>query len=246
MMSGTSTSRFDQRMLDRLVDGELTREEYAALLRSLEQAPDGWRRCATAFLEAQAWQRELGVLQRETDASKETASTHQATVRPREHYGVWPLLVAVAASFLVAFGLGTFFRSWWAPGGSSTTPIVQESPQPGSPEAVAVIPAPPSSVVRTPEPSGNVTLVVDQGNGAGKVEPWEVDVPVYELSPENAKWLARQHAQIPAEVRRALQRLGHDVRWDQQFVPLEHEDGRQVVVPVERFEITPVGRHRYQ
>jgi hypothetical protein len=155
----------------------------------------------------------------------------------------------VAASFLIAFGLGTFFRSWWPAmlGGSLDTPIVQETSQPVSPEAVAVIPAPPSSpTARPPEPSGNVTLVVDEGNGAGSEDPWEIDLPVYELSPENAGWLARQHAQIPAEVRRALQRMGHDVRWDQRFVPLEHEDGRRVVVPVERVEITPVGRHRYQ
>ena len=49
----------DQRTLDRLVDGELTASEYDELLRKLETAPAGWRRCALAFLEAQAWGGEL-------------------------------------------------------------------------------------------------------------------------------------------------------------------------------------------
>src|SRR5947208_659233 len=45
--------------LDRLVDGEVAEPERRALLSRLEQAPAGWRRCALAFLEAQAWREAL-------------------------------------------------------------------------------------------------------------------------------------------------------------------------------------------
>ena len=41
--------------IDRLVDGELGDADRAALLRELDREPDGWKRCAHAFLEAQAW-----------------------------------------------------------------------------------------------------------------------------------------------------------------------------------------------
>ncbi len=41
--------------LDRLVDGRLSPAARRALLTELDQRPDGWRRCAGAFLEAQAW-----------------------------------------------------------------------------------------------------------------------------------------------------------------------------------------------
>ena len=41
--------------MDRLVDGEVAEPERRALLSRLERMPDGWRRCALAFLEAQAW-----------------------------------------------------------------------------------------------------------------------------------------------------------------------------------------------
>ena len=50
----------DQRWIDRLVDDELTKEDRRALLCLVESHPEGWRRVATAFLEAQAW-REVGV-----------------------------------------------------------------------------------------------------------------------------------------------------------------------------------------
>ena len=46
--------------LDRLVDGEVSGEEYREILRALERHPDQWRRCAHAFLQAQAWQRDFG------------------------------------------------------------------------------------------------------------------------------------------------------------------------------------------
>jgi hypothetical protein len=56
----------DERLIDLLVDGELEGAERRRLLERLDSTPDGWRRCATAFLEAQAWRQaivsdELGV-----------------------------------------------------------------------------------------------------------------------------------------------------------------------------------------
>ena len=45
--------------IDRLVDGELSGSDYRAVLAALERHPEHWRRCAQAFLEAQAWRREM-------------------------------------------------------------------------------------------------------------------------------------------------------------------------------------------
>ncbi|MHC4880270.1 MAG: hypothetical protein ACYTGL_27790 [Planctomycetota bacterium] len=51
----------DQRLLDRMVDGELTDEEQQAVLRRLEDTSDcaGWRRLALAFVEDQFFRRSL-------------------------------------------------------------------------------------------------------------------------------------------------------------------------------------------
>lgn len=49
-------------ILDRLVDNDLNPEEYKAVLKLVEEKPDGWRRLALAFLESQALENELSEL----------------------------------------------------------------------------------------------------------------------------------------------------------------------------------------
>jgi hypothetical protein len=41
--------------IDLLVDGELSDDEFRALIQELDVAEDGWRRCSLAFIEAQQW-----------------------------------------------------------------------------------------------------------------------------------------------------------------------------------------------
>ena len=60
----------DNEIFDRLVDGELTADERRALLASLDSRPDGWRRCALAFLEAQAWGSDFRQMVRESDRAQ--------------------------------------------------------------------------------------------------------------------------------------------------------------------------------
>ena len=52
----------DDSMFDRLVDGELSPGERRQLLASLDNQPDGWRRCALSFLEAQSCARKFGAV----------------------------------------------------------------------------------------------------------------------------------------------------------------------------------------
>ena len=103
-----SPAEWDDRM-DRLVDGELTPAEYRELLANLDDEPGGWRRCALAFLEAQALQREMESLRDE--AVDGSASRPQDSIPPAKAVAgrstpFVPMLLAMAASFLVAFALG--------------------------------------------------------------------------------------------------------------------------------------------
>jgi len=242
-MTQTKALTMEDRLLDRLVDGELSAEEYAAVLRSLGDSPDGWRRCALAFLEAQAWQRELGMMGREAKSPTESA----VAIRPTAATKRWPLLLAVAASFLLAFGLGVGMRPL-APTGSPTPvdgQLALDSIRPSLPgDQVDMTPstgnfAAPAVAV----PSGNVTFVMDHGDGSGSRE---VPVPVYDWSPESERRLSGQPLAPSSELQRAVQRFGHEVRTHKQFIPWETGDGRQVVFPVEQVEITPAGRRAYQ
>jgi hypothetical protein len=232
--------------LDRLVDGEVGQEEYAALLRSLDQTPDGWRRCALAFLEAQAWQRELGRPPVETRAPAPPIPASVQQLRKTTKTDAWPLLLAVAASFVLAFGLGLAFRSagLWEESLDGAVPPVAErgSSLDASPEAGGMAVPETALATAVQGSSGKVTFVVDHGDGSGGRE---VAVPVYEWAAEHEPWLSGGPLAPSVQMRRAVQRGGHDVQMQRHFIPLETGDGRHVLIPVEQMEITPAGRRMF-
>jgi hypothetical protein len=101
-IDGTKIAGRDERRLDLLVDGELGEEDRGALLRQLDREPGGWRRCALAFLEAQAWKRELPALLGPPGGPPDRLQPRRRWWWSR-HVGT---LLAMAASFLVALALG--------------------------------------------------------------------------------------------------------------------------------------------
>ena len=58
------SSPLDDGFIDRIVDGELTPAELRAAIDRLDREPDGWKRCALAFLEAQCWRESFRALGR--------------------------------------------------------------------------------------------------------------------------------------------------------------------------------------
>ena len=133
----------DAALIDRLVDGELGEAARAALLRDLDRDPAGWKRCALAFLEAQAW--------REACAGDAVVAASQPSGTPgRRRPG--PHKLAAAAAVLIAFftgfatrGTGTGAQS--TPGGGQM--LVHRPPLPPAAHP-NVAPAPPSAA---PTPS---------------------------------------------------------------------------------------------
>lgn len=120
--------------IDLLVDGELPEESRRALLLGLDSEPQGWRRCALAFLEAQGWRQAFGEVSRELPIL--------VAQRPAARFRFRPWL-ASAAGVVAAFGMGLMIRP------SPTTPSTAGANPP--PKAVASNrPVPPS-----PLPVGN-------------------------------------------------------------------------------------------
>ena len=119
----------DERLLDRLVDGELTEPERRELLQRLDAAPEGWRACALAFLEAQAWKKEFRSLSAEQPA-RFVNDSEKLTPRSKHSTRHTPLstLLAMAASFLLAFTLGLGVRGFFA--SHNAPPAVDLAAQP--------------------------------------------------------------------------------------------------------------------
>jgi len=236
--------------LDLLADGELSDEQYRQVLASLDDEPGGWRRCAIALLQAQAFRREIPAVMRDLP----TIDTAGPPVRPvsRSPRGLW-LALAMAASFLVAFGLGAFYRGLVVP---NHIGAVRVDPSPGGRDD-AETPGPNSSLVagqprHAPDLTDNsplpmhepehVTVVVDRPDGSGAER---IELPVVDVDQLDNRWIVRRNAP-PEEVIRILRRMGRQLRSQELLVPVDLRDGRRMVVPVEQFELVPVANPPYQ
>lgn len=226
----------EDEQLDRLVDGELPRGEYDRLLKSFDENPQGWRRCALAFLEAQAWQKEMAA-DRNIPA---VGPRPEPKTPPSSREFNWTPVLAVAASFLIAFALGLSFRLDWFGTGQANDPsyIAEQESQPNS-EGTAT---PRSDVPESTVDSEKIRLVLDRGDGTGQ----PIDLPVMEWSPDRQRMLAQPSIPVPPEVQRMLQQAGHELRTKRRFVPFQTQDGREVLIPLDQLEITPVRSPGYQ
>lgn len=228
------------RDVERLVDGELDLTAQQQLLRRLESAPDGWRRCALAFLESQALAQVLIPPSPQADerlgvrGSSAIDAALPPTPLPAARKRIMKPAFALAASFLVAFALGLALRSSTLnhnmPAGvdlaqpSATSPMT-DSMAHAAPEAIA------PAASSTPPPSDAAdenTPIQLVGSADGEVAP-----------------RSEPRSLIPPRIRRALERMGHRVEEHREMLPIELEDGTQGYVPAERIELHYIG-NQYQ
>lgn len=253
------------RRLDLLVDGQLDETQRRDLLRSLEQQPDGWRRCALAFLEAQCWQEALGRAGQNAPADDSVAlrgtslpgSEHASgplaaarAGRSRRSIMGWPAIVlAMAACFFAALGLGMGLRQCWLalrgpvllrgavpqPESIAGLGAEQQGPSPAGP---AVQPAAPAPAQAAPGPMRWVTLYMPGGTDGEQIA---VQLPTLEQDELDAGVWEGGFAQPPKELIEALRRLGIELRQRRELVPLRMPDGHQLVLPVEEVQFHYVG-----
>jgi hypothetical protein len=231
------TLQDDNLIFDRLADGELSSVERQELLSTLDSRPDGWRRCALAFLEAQAWRGEFRSLLTPGSSPTLAPGSNFRTLRaamptsplarpPREMRWIESSF-AVAASALLAFGIG------WK----------MNSPR-------AIIPAQQDIASNSPpiqQPFADsrdaLTLVVQDTQG----KPQRVRVPLIDAAALGDQW-AEDSANVPIDVRTELRDRGFDLKNKRRFAPLFFEQDKQLVpmvVPVNDTYVVPVNRPVY-
>ena len=235
-MNGPMNSRLpgnDDTRFDRLVDGQLSAEEYRALVASLDDEPGGWRRCALAFLEAQVLGQELVAIRRDVTTTAPSLAASRSAKSPIATIA-WKHYLAMAASLLVALALGLALPPLWRwsapPDVGPPTQIVGRGP------AALQPPAEPDG---QPRAVASARLVVSGPGGVTEAG----ELPIYELSGSSGDWLDQQA--LPLMLLDELARRGHRVERQQQYVPVDLGDGRRAVIPVEAIQITPVSRRAY-
>lgn len=207
----------DERLLDRMVDGELDEHDQRALLARLDDA--GWRKLALSYVESQAWRSEFGTLAQSPQPLESVSRTSLARERLSS-----TSLTALVVGFLLAIGLGYLFdfvpqrRDQVQP----RVVIERDTPQP------MIVP------VSTSDP-GRMRFVVDGGAGDGVLR--EIDVPLINASQVNDEWIETHVTTIPPHLRRALEKRGHQVIERRSWYPVELSDGREVLLPIDEVQL---------
>jgi hypothetical protein len=225
MMTDTRTTAppdgvtVDDRLLDRLVDGELDEARRAALLQSLDTAPDGWKRCALAFLEAQAWQQAMRTspVQARTPVFSATPTGRQMMLSRR--------VLGLAAAVLIAFGIGFLARPGAGPDMGRGTHAAHSGKDTDPSPALAF------------RPDGWLTTSDEDGR--------PVPVPLFAATGGAERPALSDQPAIPEYLRRQLEREGYEVRNDRKLVSVALKDGRTATVPVETVQYRFVGQRVY-
>ena len=255
----------DDTRFDRLVDDELSEEERRELLGRLDDEPDGWRRCALTFLEAQCWKHAIvetpslreslsAALQPAKKEAGETLALPAETPRRSPWLGRLTTLSAMAASFLVAMWLGSVAHRAWVghpgmlTGGGTTNEIAKMTKElrpllmPNQPQERLVSASAPTRTRVTPNPWHIVTVSAPSD---GQHPQASIDLPAVERDNVDEQWVRSLPPAIPDNVLQALARTGHQVQQRRELVPVPLQDGRQLVVPVDRVDVHYVGNGPY-
>jgi hypothetical protein len=242
-MSGElpSGQPMNQRLLDRLVDGELDATGRRALLNVLDDQPGGWRQCALAFLEAQAWRNDLrGAVRGSLSVTAPATST---IARPRSRAVLLRQAGLIVAALIVAFGAGWLIR----PGdgrrqldpGRASPPVARHVPyEPTTPQA-------PIADIEKPDPEersearqvGTLTLEVED-HGQQRT----LQVPVIDGPKIDRRWLLEHPPALRTSVVQALERRGYTVEAHRQLVTVNLKDGRKLILPVDEVDVRFAGR----
>ncbi len=235
-------------LLDRLVDGEMPDAERRTLLLALDARPDEWRRCALAFLEAQSWKEVLKNEIAKPVIPQPVIDTNQRLDVSKSQPLAWKSYLAVAASFLIAFSLATWFQS----GRTRNVPSSPEQislatnqlPIDKDPTANNIATAPVSPIENeSPRqfPSSVRLSLVGNDNSEQSF-----DLPIAQDAEQIQSLLSEHSNLMSPHIQQLLERSGHRVEQRRQFFPVDLNDGRQIIVPVDEVQVQYVGSREVQ
>lgn len=213
-----------ERQIACLVDGELDESERRDLLLRLDASPDGWRRCALAFLEDQALRKTLGFVSTGDPRRSMPTSVLVANERrkPNLHARRYAAAMVCGAALLGSYWLGRSSGS--RPDRPSipvetTTKVANELPP---------VPGQPVGFLKWSDPNW------------GELPPRTIAVVAD--TPTNEEWARERPDTIPEYVRAQWERQGFRVNEDHRLMAVDIGKGRKGAVPVDEVEFSYVGQ----
>jgi hypothetical protein len=223
----------DSAAIDRLIDGEMSDTERRELLLQLETEPDGWRSCALAFLEDQAWRKALVGVVPANEKSSRFEPAQQAP-RPARNRNSWLWRVPIAASLIAS----TFAAGFGAGGLAKSKPLLEVA-KPEIPGRSAKNPVtPPAPLDEQVREVGTIDLV-DASAGEAPTRR----IPIVSGPGLDDRWLRNQPSSVPDYVRARWEREGFQVQERRRVVSVILADGRKVSIPVDEVALDYVGQN---
>jgi hypothetical protein len=241
------TNLIEPETFDRLVDGELSATEERALLIALDARPDGWRRCALAFLESRNWQNELGALaggdcpringMPEGSKDLNPVSLVERHIAVKQHVQPGQVL-AVAATVAIAFLLGIAAHWQWTSSGAGARDrlAAETSKDVPADERIAANDGDRQGVTNGMDYRPASTVTMSLLNGHGNVDR-QIEIPVVEADRLDPHWLQTTPSAIPDQFVEALRRSGHTVEEQRLYVPIVLDDGRRAIVALDQARV---------
>ncbi len=226
---------FDPIYLQRLIDGELDRDETRKMLEMAEAQPALWREMAGAFVESQLW--ETGFRKLELGIAPETRKTSSLAPKrflPPVNRIRW---LVMAAGLMVALTAGMLIGRFYDSANFIAGPQVTDSANDGlvadnksaADEAPALAKnADPARTLVNYRPDYQLELEDANGNPV-----FDTEVPLYELA--TAKQAGYQIDRQPSLPSKLVENVGKRGYWLDQnvnYVSGRLNDGRMFVVPV--------------
>jgi hypothetical protein len=250
-------------LIDRIVDGGMTPAQLRRAVRELDSTPDGWRRCALSFLEAQAWGEAFRNLDgtvlestRPPESSDCSAPAITSILRPDSTSGVisrrWIGDALAAGIAMIAFSLGWLGHGVRNPVQSDrpANPAELTAKADPAPEPPVAVASEPPAASDTPEPAPFLELPRDRIPPVQEVarlrigtgDPYSSEVPILAGSGVNPRWLLQQPPPISDHERAIWERQGYQLDQRRRVVSVPLGDGRQAAVPVDQVQVRYVGQ----
>jgi hypothetical protein len=237
-------------LIDQIVDGALTPAQLRAAIYLLDREPDGWKRCALAFLESQCWRETFRLVGEPNPTSLPAGLTSLTendvhTIRTGRRWLARALSASVVAASFALGWLGHGVHSGPRPGGN----VVAESgepkteapntPRPQSP-ATTVGDGPRPTVVDGVDPGNEVMMVARLRVGSADAKD---ALPILAGPGINTEWLKNQPPPVSEYGQAILQQHGYQVDQRRRLISATLGDGRRVTVPIDQVQIRYTGNN---
>ncbi len=237
-------------LIDQIVDGILAPSQLRDAIDCLDRDPDGWKRCALAFLEAQCWRESLRLVgdPKSTSFTAEVTSFTPSNVHPSRIGRPWLARAfaasAVAASFALGW-LGHQARSRPLPDVTIAARSRESETKPQA-SSQAEIPAMTARDALGPKhlaavnPREHVTTVARLRVGSADSTN---ALPILAGPGINTEWLKNQPPPVSQYGQAVLQQHGYQVDQRRRLISATLADGRRVTVPIDQVQIRYTGNN---